>query len=60
MEHLHFFISVLAPTILYYLSPSMIFKKEDIKIEMIASSLRQGRFVKIVNVYDSCLFFSSL
>lgn len=38
----------------------MIFTKEDIKIEMIATSLPQGRIVKIVNVYTSCPLFSTL
>lgn len=38
----------------------MIFKKEDIKIEMIATSLPLGRTVKIVNVYTAWPFFSSL
>lgn len=38
----------------------MIFKKEDIKIEMIATSLPQGRIVKIVNVYTTFPLFSSL
>lgn len=38
----------------------MIFKKEDIKIEMIATSLPQGRIVKIVNVCTIYPLFSSL
>lgn len=49
-----------APTVLYYLFPSMIFKKEDIKIEMIATSLPQGRIVKIVNIYTIYPLFPSL
>lgn len=44
----------------YYLFPSMIFPKEDIKIEMIATSPPQGRIVKIVNVYTSCPLLSAL
>lgn len=48
------------PTILYYVYPSMIFKKGDIKIGMIATSPPRGRTVKIVNVYTSCPLFPSL
>lgn len=38
----------------------MIFTKEDIKIEMIATSPPQGRIMKVVNVYTSCPLFSAL
>lgn len=38
----------------------MIFTKKDIKIEMIATSLPQGRIMKIVNVYTGCPLFSAL
>jgi len=38
----------------------MIFKKEDIRIGMRATSRPRGRIVKIVNVYTSCTLFSSL
>lgn len=54
MLHLHFSIlssGMRTAMVLYYLFPSMIFKKGDIKIGTIATSPPQGRAVKMVNVY---------